>query len=132
MVKMSFTNNQTAFAYALYMMMGSYFDKAVCQSPKLEKDMRLQYNEMKDEKQFAMEDICIRYMDKLERKLPKECLASEVDAFLSKERNGKIRVTFKGEGFTLQFRPTYAGCKASEMGMTFRVKKEGVPLEKAA
>ena len=48
MVKMNFTENQTAFEYAMYMMFGSYFDKAVHKNKILEKKMRVQYMEQKE------------------------------------------------------------------------------------
>lgn len=62
--KMNFTNNQTAFEYAIYMMVGSYFDKAVCTSNLQEKNMYLQYKEQKRESQYLMEDICLDYLEK--------------------------------------------------------------------
>jgi len=37
MVKMNFTNNQAAFEYAMYMMLGSYFRKASCKNKLMEK-----------------------------------------------------------------------------------------------
>ena len=71
MVKMSFTNNQTAFEYALYMIAGSYFDKATCKSKLIERNMLLQYKEQKIDKQYQMEDMCIRFMNKLAHNLPR-------------------------------------------------------------
>ncbi len=47
MVKMNFTNSQTSFEYALYMIAASYFNKSVCLSEITEKNMLLQYKEQK-------------------------------------------------------------------------------------
>ena len=44
MVKMNFTNSQTAFEYALYMIAASYFNKSACLSEITEKNMQPVYD----------------------------------------------------------------------------------------
>lgn len=65
--KMSFTDNQTAFEYAIYMMIGSYFAKASCRNLLQEKNRLLQYHEQRRDNQYLMEDICIKYAEKFLR-----------------------------------------------------------------
>jgi len=64
MVKMNFTNNQAAFEYAMYMMLGSYFRKASCKNKLMEKKLYVQYLEQKEKKQIELEDICLRFIHK--------------------------------------------------------------------
>ncbi|SDB03126.1 hypothetical protein [Eubacterium oxidoreducens] len=47
MEKMNFTNKQTAFEYAFYMIAASYFNKAICRSKMTEQNMLIQYKEQK-------------------------------------------------------------------------------------
>ena len=63
MLKMNFTNNQTAFEYVMYMMLGSYFNKTNCKNYLLKKKMRLMYWEQKEKSQIEMEKICIRFVE---------------------------------------------------------------------
>ncbi|MCR5685992.1 MAG: hypothetical protein K6G81_11345 [Lachnospiraceae bacterium] len=51
------------------MIAASYFSKAPCSTKLVERNMFLHYKEQRVKKQYEMEDICISYMDKLERKL---------------------------------------------------------------
>ncbi len=112
MVKMSFTNNQTAFEYALYMIAASYFDKAVCTSVFTEKSMLLQYKEQKLDKQYQMEDICIHFMDKVEEELPKKIFKQNMKVRLGKREGVPTKIIFENDKYILSFTGNYAGRKS--------------------
>ena len=57
-------DEQMAFEYAIYMILGSYFPKTTCSNARLEEKMRLRYCEQKHNTQYQMEEICIRYVEK--------------------------------------------------------------------
>lgn len=109
MVKMNFTNNQTAFEYALYMIAASYFDKAICQSRMMERNMLLQYKEQKQNTQYQMEEICIDFMEGLVRKLPPEFFNRTVEVKLNKTPSGLTEVVFLDNESIIAFRAKYAG-----------------------
>lgn len=109
MEKMNFTNNQTAFEYALYMIAASYFDKAACETKYTEKSMLLQYKEQKIDKQYQMEEICIKFMDKLEKILPENVFRQEVQVQLRKSKGKLTEILFRGKNNILSFRGIYAG-----------------------
>ena len=113
MVKMSFTNNQTAFEYALYMIAGSYFDKATCKSKLIERNMFLQYKEQKIDKQYQMEDMCIRFMNKLVHKLPRNYLKQNMEVHLVRRQSGKpMEIIFANNTCMIDFICRYAGNKS--------------------
>lgn len=113
MVKMSFTNNQTAFEYALYMIAGSYFDKATCKSKLIERNMLLQYKEQKIDKQYQMEDMCIRFMNKLAHKLPHNYFKQNMEVHLVRRQSGKpMEIIFANNTCMIDFICRYAGNKS--------------------
>lgn len=122
MVKLNFTNNQTAFEYALYMIASSYFNRAECKNKLLEKSMLLQYKEQKLESQYGMEDLCISYMDDLQKKLPPQIFKQNMKVHLRKEGNGTTGVILVSKKYILQFHGVYAG-KKSNIDCRLWVKK---------
>lgn len=58
-------NTKETFAYAIYMIAGSYFKKVECLSPMLESKLRIAYVDQKLDKQYNMEDKCIQYVEKV-------------------------------------------------------------------
>lgn len=112
MAKMNLTNNQTAFEYALYMIASSYFDKTVCQSIIQERKMFVQYKQQKFEKQYHMEDICIRYMDELQKKLPEWFFEKQMIVRLV-VKNGFTVVTFQNRKGVLELWGAYKGNKTN-------------------
>ncbi|MDD3368860.1 MAG: hypothetical protein PHP50_08270 [Lachnospiraceae bacterium] len=71
MEKIIFTNNQIAFEYVAYMIIGSYFQKTICRKRLLEQKMRLQYLEQRLESQLQLEERCIFFTENhLKRELP--------------------------------------------------------------
>lgn len=102
MMKMNFTNNQIAFDYAIYMIVGSYFRKTTCKNDLQEKRMRLHYCEQKVNNQYRMEDICISYVEKkLMKTLPKEIWDEEMEVHFIFEKSGSVRILFVGKNYSL-------------------------------
>lgn len=96
MEKMSFTDKNVAFDYAIYMIVGSCFDKTSCSNSLLEKKMRLQYLEQKPDAQYRMEDICISFAENvLAEALPKE--------FWKREAKVSFRKNPGDDSSTVQF-----------------------------
>lgn len=111
MVKMCFTNNQTAFEYALYEIATSYFKGSVCTGADKdrEKRMAVHFREQKVNKQCLMEDTCIRFMNDLKKKIPAKLLNKEVTVKFRSEPNGFTRIFFLVGKIVLQFDCTYSG-----------------------
>lgn len=112
MVKMNFTNNQTAFEYALYMIAASYFDKSACLSEITEKNMLLQYKEQKLNSQYQMEEICIEFMDNLVSKIPSWFFKRSVAVKLNKTASGKTEIVIGDKQSFIVFHALYAGKKS--------------------
>ena len=67
------TNNQNAFNYAVYMMLGSYFKQMEAVSECYVQKLYLYYVENKRERQYSFEDIAIRFVERvLQKQLPEE------------------------------------------------------------
>ena len=117
MVKMNFTDKQTAFEYAMYMMLGSYFDKATCKNKWQEKKMFFQYQEQKEKQQYMMEDICIRYIEnELVPNLPKKFWQQEVTVkFRPTSLDGVHDIQFHGKEYVLRVGGVYRGKRNTNM-----------------
>ena len=74
------------------MIASSYFNRAECKNKLLEKSMLLQYKEQKLESQYGIEDLCISYMDDLQKKLPPQIFKQNMKVHLRKEANGTTGV----------------------------------------
>lgn len=61
-IKNNKLNNEN-LEYTIYMMVGSYFEKASCTNPFVEKRLRAQYWDMKEEKQLQLEDTVLSYVE---------------------------------------------------------------------
>ena len=111
MVKMNFTDNQTAFEYAMYMMLGSCYSKAVCKNKLMEKKMYVQFLEQKERNQIQMEDICIEYIEnELKPQLPKEFWNQQVEVrFASTNRDGVRDIQFHGPEYVHRVAGVYRG-----------------------
>lgn len=131
MVKMKFTNNQTAFEYALYMIASSYFKSADCKNKILERNMLLQYKEQKLDWQYQMEEICINYMNKLSKSLPISLAEHEVQVLLSRDEKGIVEVVLKGDDFLLILNGIYAG-KGSSIRCKYITRKSPQIVNMAA
>ncbi len=112
MVKMNFTNSQTSFEYALYMIATSYFNKSACLSEITEKNMLLQYKEQKLNSQYQMEEICIEFMDNLVSKIPSRFFERSVAVKLNKTASGKTEIVIGDKQSFIVFHALYAGKKS--------------------
>ena len=131
MVKMNFTRNQTAFEYVIYMMLGSYFRKAICKNRNLEKNMYVQYLEQKEKSQIQMEDICIRYVErKLMSNFPDWFWEQDVEVrFCPTDMKGIREVQFHGKDFVLHVGGIYRGKRNTKLHCELRKKQ---PAQTAA
>ena len=85
MQKMTFTSNQTAFEYAIYEIVGSYFKKARCQSTIQEQKLIVHFKEQKQDTQCLMENKVDGYVKAvLLKKLPPEIWDEEVTVEIRK------------------------------------------------
>ena len=109
MAKMNLINNQAAFEYTLFMIASSYFKSTRCRNKALEKKMLLSYKELKKESQFLMEDICIRFMNKLIRKIPREALNEKFVVELRRAENAPTEILFISKKYILSFMGIYVG-----------------------
>ena len=97
------TNNQNAFNYAVYMMLGSYFKQMEAVSECYVQKLYLYYVENKREHQYSFEDIAIRFVERvLQKQLPEEIWQERVlVSFFA--RDGRNYVAFQGA-------PLHIGC----------------------
>lgn len=110
MTKMNFTSNQTAFEYALYMIATSYINKAVCTTPLQEKKLKVSYLEQKTDKQYQMEEVCIRFMDELMKKLPKDMSKQDMQVRLIGKKEGVLtELLFCNQKYILRLVANYKG-----------------------
>ncbi|MBR1757407.1 MAG: hypothetical protein IJ744_01595 [Lachnospiraceae bacterium] len=107
-------NNQLAFDYALFMIAGSYFEKAVCPHSLWERKLSQAYKGAKTDTQVRMEALCIRYAEvELLPTLPPEIWKQEVSVRLIPTTDGKRTVVqFVGENFILRLQALYRGGKS--------------------
>lgn len=105
------TKYQKAFNYAMYMMLGSYFRGATVTSQCFLKTMYLYYAEMGNEKQYAMEDIVIKFTEKiLQKELPEDIWEGEVEIVFRQDKQNTY-VAFVGDKYTLIVENNYKGQK---------------------
>jgi hypothetical protein len=119
MEKEKTNDSQSAFEYAIYVIIGSYFKKTSCISPQLEKTLKVKFLEQKQDKQTALEENCISYVEKkLLRSLPEQVWDGEAKVQLgikNEERVPEVRFTtdkymlrifgrYKGKGTELQYK----------------------------
>lgn len=63
MVTPNISNVNSTTEYIIYMIMGSYFKKAVCKSEIRLKQLMVSYGETKRDTQIKIEEKCISYID---------------------------------------------------------------------
>ena len=122
---MSATSLQDLSAYVIYMMLGSYFKKAVCKSPLKEGQLRVSYSSQKRDNQIKAEERCDNYItSKLVPNVPENIFDDMVEVKFSLN-NGIYIVEFTGfdwkiymwanqEGSNLLFDYKYKKIKFSE------------------
>lgn len=89
--------NDTA-AYVVYMIMGSYFKKAVCTSSIKERQLKVVYSETKRDNQMNLEERCINYIDsKIVPYVPEEIFEDMVEVhFVPNKKENRLDVVFIG------------------------------------
>ncbi len=95
-------SKQKAFDYCMYMIFSSYFKETTLKSPIQEKNLLLHYKDLRPQDQFAMEDQCIRYMDKVQEKIPSKVWEQPMEVHLlgrSEQPNTEIR--FESEPYII-------------------------------
>lgn len=122
MQKMNFTSKQTAFDYALYMIASSYFNKAVCKSKLMESNLVVHYKEQKPDAQYRMEEICIKFMESMVRKLPAGVFNSDVTVRLRRETaNLPTEIIFEGDRYIISL---YGACVGKKYKVDSRIWKK--------
>ena len=94
------TNNQNAFNYAVYMMLGSYFKQMEAVSECYVQKLYLYYVENKRERQYSFEDIAIRFVERVLQKQLSEEIWQERVLVSFFARDGRNYVAFQGARYT--------------------------------
>ena len=124
MQKMTFTSNQTAFEYAIYEIVGSYFKKARCQSTIQEQKLFVHFKEQKQDTQCLMENKVDGYVKAvLLKKLPPEIWDEEVTVEIRKAPESDLmNIIFYGEKYALIVKGAYRGKNNAEFNYRFFTK----------
>ena len=124
MQKMTITSNQTAFEYAIYEIVGSYFKKARCQSTIQEQKLIVHFKEQKQDTQCLMENKVDGYVKAvLLKKLPPEIWDEEVTVEIRKTPESDLmNIIFYGEKYALIVKGAYRGKNNAEFNYRFFTK----------
>lgn len=92
------SNSNDAIAYAIYMIVGSYFKKAVCLSPLKERQLKVVYCETKKDTQVKIEERCINYVDsRIVGVIPDDIFDDMVEVhFVPNKKEERLDVLFEG------------------------------------
>lgn len=118
-------DSQSAFEYAIYVIIGSYFKKTSCISPLLEKTLKVKFLEQKQDKQASLEESVIGYAEKkLLKAVPAEVFKGEAKVQLGvKNTENKPEVRFVTDKYMLRVFGVYKG-KGTELEYKLLSKKE--------
>lgn len=121
MQKMTFTTNQTAFEYAIYEIVGSYFKKATCVSTIQEQKLIVHFKEQKQDTQCLMENKVDGYVKGvLLKKLPQELWEEEVTVEIRKAPESDVmNIIFYGQKYALIVKGVYRGKNNAEFSYRF-------------
>ncbi len=110
MEKLNIANNQAAFEYVLYMIASSYFAKATCTTGFTERNLLLHYKEQKMKAQYEMEEYCIGFMDKFEKRLGRDFFGGDAAVRLVREKEDRpVSIIFTREDKELSLVPSFRG-----------------------
>ncbi len=111
MEKEKTNDSQSAFEYAIYVIVGSYFKKTECISPMLEKTLKIKFLDQKQDKQASLEESCINFVEKkLMKVIPEEVWNGEAEIRLGiKNEEGKPEVRFTTDKYMLRIFGVYKG-----------------------
>ena len=118
---MNNTAKQKALDYIMYMILGSYFTKAVCKSPIREKQLLLYYKDLKPTDQVDLENLCIRYIEKFKNAVPEDFWKQEMEVHFQGRFANVIRL--QSDKHILLVRTEYKG-KKSAFQIRLLTKKE--------
>lgn len=107
MLRPNFKDDQKAFEYAIYMMVGSYFKKAVASNKRQEANRRIMYGEQRYDDQYWMEDECEEFVQKKLSKMPESLWKEEMDVSFIPLGDTKVaEVRFIGTNYVLRIAGT--------------------------
>ncbi len=97
-------NSNDAIAYAIYMIVGSYFKKTVCLSTIKERQLKVVYCETKRDTQIKMEERCINYVDtRIVGVIPDEVFGDMIEVkFVPNTKENRLEVVFYGFDWKLR------------------------------
>lgn len=121
MQKMTFTTNQTAFEYAIYEIVGSYYKKATCVSTIQEQKLIVHFKEQKQDTQCLMENKVDGYVrGVLLKKLPPEVWEEEVTVEIKKAPESEVmNLIFCGQKYALIVKGVYRGKNNADFNYRF-------------
>ena len=94
-------SKRKALDYCLYMLLASYFDKAVCKNKTLENKLYLYYTELSADKQVDMEKRCLKALKKSAlAKMPNNYFHQKVEISLVTKAGGETEILLD-DGFTV-------------------------------
>ena len=95
-------SKQKAFEYCMYMILSSYFSTIILKSPLQEKNLLLHYKDLKPQEQFALEEQCIRYFDKIQNKIPAGVWEEPMEVhLLGKKDRTNTELRFESEPYII-------------------------------
>lgn len=96
-------DDQKAFEYAIYMMVGSCFKSAKATQENQEANRRILYGEQKNDDQYWMENRCERFISDSLSKMPKALWKEEVKVTFIPIRGTNVsEIRFSGERYILR------------------------------
>lgn len=99
---------QKALDYCMYMILSSYFEKTVLKSPIQEKNLLLHYKDLKSQDQIDLEDKCIKYLQKVEKKIPEEVWEQTMEVHLiGRAGKASTNLRFVSEPYIIEVRTQY-------------------------
>lgn len=106
-------DQQKAFDYIIYMMVGSYFKTAKAASSSVESSRRLLYMLLGSTAQIRLEEQCeIYFLKEVLPRLPKGFLDTDVRVYFDSTGNGRYTsVVFEGNGRFLRIASQYGGIR---------------------
>lgn len=131
MIKANVKNPQSSLEYALYMIASSYFDECTVTSKRMEEKLFLYYCEEKADNQYLFEDMSIRYMDSLKKKLPEDFFKRKVNVKILKHKDFPTEIVFSSPDMRMSLICEYAG-KKSRIFHRIRIRKKPASKKQAA
>lgn len=125
MEKEKSNDSQSAFEYAIYVIVGSYFSKTSCVSTQLEKTLKIKFLDQKQDKQAALEENCISFVEKkLMRAVPSDLWSGQAEVKLGvKNEEKKPEVRFTTDKYMLRIFGAYKG-KGTELEYKLLTRKK--------